>query len=312
MWKPILAFAVAGPCLAQAPPGQNSLVKGVGNFIHDVANLDQSVHFYKDVLGMESPRPPGDWQTTDGVLKMYGAIGGKFRVANAQVTGVAMRIELVEFQGVDRKPVRRTLGEPGASLLILTTADLQPVLDRLKSANWPLGVNPTTGCNGRGIAVADPDGFQVLVLERSGSTAASAGRNFTDLRFGYTVSSDAVLNGPFKALKLAGASAPSNCRTVEESILNGPLTAVKLPDGFEITLAHSAARKRSAGTARPQDPGAAVLRLAVNDAEAAVRALGDAGIKVVSEDGAIQTLPPSGLKATILGAADNLFIQVVQ
>lgn len=308
MWKPIFALVICVPCFAQAP-----LVKGVGNFIHDVADLDQSVHFYKDVLGMESPRPAGDWQTTDGVLKMYGAVGGKFRVANAQVTGVAMRIELVEFQGVDRKPVRRSLGEPGTSLLILTTPDIQPVLDRLKAADWPLAVNLTKGCDGRGLAVADPDGFQVLVLERSGGAPAPAGRSFTDLRFGYTVSGDAVLNGPFKTLRIEGTPAASNCRTVEDSILNSsPLTVVKLPDGFEITLVRSAAGKRSAGSARPHDPGAAVLRLAVTDAEAAVRALSDAGIKVVSEGGAIQTLPPTGLKATILGAPDNLFIQVVQ
>src|SRR5690348_2081221 len=149
MWKPLLAVAIALPCFPQAP-----LVKGVGNFIHDVSNLDQSVHFYKDVLGLDVPRPAGDWQTTDAVLKLYGATGGRFRVATAQVAGVAMRVELAEFEGVDRKPVRRSLGEPGTSLLLLTVADLQPVLDRLKTADWPLAVKLTSGCDGSGIAVA--------------------------------------------------------------------------------------------------------------------------------------------------------------
>jgi catechol 2,3-dioxygenase-like lactoylglutathione lyase family enzyme len=309
MWKSMFAFVIAVPCFAQAP-----LVKGVGNFIHNVADLDQSVHFYKDILGMDVPRPAGDWQTTDGVLKMYGAVGGRFRTATAQVTGVAMRVELAEFQGVDRKPVRRSLGEPGTSVLILTVAEVQPVLDRMKSSNWPLSAPLTTACNGSGIAMADPDGFQILVLQRTGAgAAAAAGKNFTDLRFGYTVSSEAVLNGPFKALLLTGRPFASACRTIEESILNAStLTVVRLPDGFEITLVPSAPGKRSAGTARPRDPGAAVLRLAVPDAEAAVRALGDAGVKVVSEGGAIQTLPPAGLKATILGAPDNLFVQVLQ
>src|SRR5579871_5892766 len=108
MWKPMMVLLLAAPCFAQAP-----LVKGVGNFIHNVSDLDQSVHFYKDLIGMEMPPPPGDWQTTEGVLKMYGAVGGRFRVANAQVSGVAMRVEMVEFQGVDRKPVRRAPGEAG-------------------------------------------------------------------------------------------------------------------------------------------------------------------------------------------------------
>ena len=188
------------------------------------------------------------------------------------------------------------------------------MLDRIKTANWPPAVKLKNGCDGSGIAVADPDGFQILVLQRRGAGAATAGgKSFTDLRFGYTVSSEAVLNGPFKALHLAGGPLTSGCRTIEETILNSnALTVVKLPDGFEITLVPSAPGKRSAGMVRPQDPGAAVLRLAVVDEEAAVRALGDAGVKVVSEGGAIQTLPPAGLKAAILGAPDNLFVQVVQ
>jgi catechol 2,3-dioxygenase-like lactoylglutathione lyase family enzyme len=310
MWKTLIALAFSVSCCAQT-----SLVKGVGNFIHDVSNLDDSVHFYRDVLGMEAPRPPGDWQTTEGVLKMYGAVGGKFRVANAQVTGVAMRIELVEFQGVDRKPVRRALGEPGASLLILTVADLQPVLDRLKAANWRLAVKLTEACDGRGIATADPDGFPVLVVQRKSNAEPppAAGKNFIGLRFGYTVSDDAVLNGPFRALSLAGVPSADTCQPVEQAILKtSAATIIRLPDGFPVMLVRSTRGKKSAGAARPQDPGAAVLRLAVTDAEAAVRALGQAGIKVVSEGGAIQTLPPAGLRATILWAPDNLFIQVVQ
>ena len=311
MRKPIFVLAFALNCCAQAP-----LVKGIGNFIHDVADLDQSVHFYRDVLGMEVPRPPGDWQTTDGVLKMYGAVGGKFRVANAQVTGVAMRVELVEFQGVDRKPVRRSLGEPAASILMLTVADLQPVLDRLSAAGVPLTVKLKEACDGRGVAVADPDGFPVMVMERSRlEVSAPAGKNFIGLRFGYTVSSDELLNGPLKALKLEGGIRMHVCRPIEETILNSsapPPSIVTLPDGFEIWLVRSARGTRGAGMARPQDPGAAVLRLLVTDADAAVQALGQAGVKVVSAEGAIQTLPPAGLRATILRASDNLFIQVVQ
>jgi catechol 2,3-dioxygenase-like lactoylglutathione lyase family enzyme len=112
-WKLVLALSVAVSAHAQ-----DRLVSSVGNFIHDVAELDRSVHFYRDVLGMELQRPPGDWQTADAVLKMYDAAGGKFRVANAQIPGSPMRVEMVEFQGVDRVPVRRPWGTAGTSVLI--------------------------------------------------------------------------------------------------------------------------------------------------------------------------------------------------
>jgi hypothetical protein len=43
-----------------------------------------------------------------------------------------------------------------------------------------------------------------------------------------------------------------------------------------------------------------------------VEALKQAKINVVSVGGAIQTLPPAGLRATILRAPDDLLIQVVK
>jgi catechol 2,3-dioxygenase-like lactoylglutathione lyase family enzyme len=303
----IPAFVLALNCFAQAP-----LVKGVGNFIHNVSDLDQSMKFYRDVLGMESPRPPGDFQATEAVLKLYNAVGGSFRVGNAQVTGVAMRIELAEFKGVERKPVKRALGEPGASLLLLYVADLQPVIERLNAAKVPLAVKLTEACDGRGIATADPDGFPVVIMQRKGAEPIT-GRNFIGLRFGYTVSNDDVVNGPFKALGLAGERRTNICQPIEEAVLStiAPVT-VKLPDGFEILLVKSAPGKKAAGVTRPQDPGAAVLRLSVVNAEAAAQALTQSGTEIVSEGGGLQTLSPAGMKAGILKAPDNLFIQVIQ
>ncbi len=167
----IPAFLLALNCFAQAP-----LVKGVGNFIHNVADLDRSVRFYRDTLGMEMPRPPGDFQATEAVLKLYGATGGSFRVGTAQVTGVAMRVELAEFKGVDRKPVKRALGQAGASLLMLYVADLQPVLDRQS------GAKVTEACDGRGIAIEDPDGFPVVVIQRKGRSSRGAKLHRSALR----------------------------------------------------------------------------------------------------------------------------------
>ena len=311
-WKLALGLSIAASAIAQ-----NRLVTNVGNFIHDVGELDRSVHFYRDVLGMEMQRPQGDWQTTDGVLKMYDAAGGKFRVGNAQIPGSPMRVEMVEFQSVDRKPVRRPWGMAGTSVLMLTAADLTPILARLKSANVPELAKLKKACDGRGIVVADPDGFAVMLVERGGQAAGSppaksnATSNFTGLRFGYLVSGDALAKGPFAALGLTAETRTHACRPIEDVLMNGAASIVTLPGGFEIWLAKGKAEK-SEPAIHPRDPGAAVLRLMVSDVDAAVKSLQQAQVTVASADGAIQTLPPAGLRAVILRAPDDLFIQVVK
>lgn len=305
--KLLLVVASAASAFAQS-----ALVNNVGNFIHDVADLERSVHFYHDVLGMELPRPVGDWQTTEGVLKMYDAEGGKFRVANAQIPGSPMRVELVEFQGVERKPVRRTWGAAGTSVLMLTVSDLAPVEEHLKAANVPIAAGAKMACDGRGLVAQDPDGFAVMVVERKGPDPTPKS-NFTGMKFGYLVSGDAMAKGPFAALGLGAQVRNSQCKAAEEVLLNegGATSTVTLPGGFEIWLAQSRTNAAGAGV-RPRDPGAAVLRLMVADVDRAVDALRQAQVNVVSAGGAIQTLPPAGLRATILRAPDDLLIQVVK
>jgi hypothetical protein len=312
-----LSLIPTGFLLAAFVPGafaQNLLVNNVGNFIHDVADLERSAHFYHEVLGMDQPRPVGDWQTGEGVLKMYDAEGGKYRVANAQIPGSPMRVELVEFQGVERKPVRRTWGAPGTSVLMLTVSDLAPVEERFKASGTPIVAGTKTSCDGKGLVAQDPDGFAVMVVERKNPAQGDANKsNFTAMKFGYLVSGDALEKGPFAALGLQAATRKSACKPVEETLLNdgGAIATVTLPGGFEIWLAQSKTKGTSTGV-RPRDPGAAVLRLAVTDVDKSVEALRQAKVNIVSAGGLIQTLPPTGLRAVITGAPDELLIQVVK
>ncbi len=301
--KFLLGLAAAASCFGQTP-----LVANVGNFIHPVANLERSIHFYRDVIGMDMPRPASAAQTTEAVLKLYDASGGKFIVANAQIPGSPMRLEMVEFQGVERTPVPHKWGAAGSSVLMLTVADLGPVEERLKAAGAPMPVKTKQACDGRGLVTEDPDGSAVMIVERGTPGATS---NFTGLRFGYLVSNGAVATAPFAALGLKAETRTHVCQPIEEALFGQSASVVQLPNGFEVWLVKgSPAAKHPA--ARQRDPGTAVLRLMVTDVDAAVKALGTAGIKVVSEGGVIQTLPPGTTRAGILAAPDDLFIQVVR
>jgi catechol 2,3-dioxygenase-like lactoylglutathione lyase family enzyme len=308
-----LVFTMA--LLALPSRAQGPMVTGAGNFIHAVGEVERSVKFYRDVLGMELQRPLGPPQETAQVMSMYDAVGAKFRAGNAQIPGVAMRIELVEFQGVERKPVLRTLGTAGASVLMLTVKDLAPVLTRLSAAGIEAKVKK--GCDARGISVADPDGFPVVIAERSQSTgspaAVAAASNFTGMKFGYTVSDEAAMAAVFSALKLPVKQADSACKPVEEELAKarGRAQVVTLPDGFQYWLMKGKPEKTPV-LPRPRDPGATVLRLLVTGAPEAAEALGQAGLKIVSAGGVLQTLPPAGLKAGILRAPDGLLVQVVK
>lgn len=301
----VLAFLIATAALAQGP-----LVTNIGNFIHNVSDVERSARFYRDVIGMDMPRPAGDWQTTEGVIKMYDAIGGRFRVANAQIPGSPMRAELAEFQGVEKQPVSRPWGVTGNSVLMLTVNDLAPIQERVKSENATMLVAPQQACDGRGFVVADPDGFAVALIQRNAVPAADAKSNFTGMKFGYLVNGDALARA-IAALGLKAEVRTHVCAPIEEVLLGGASSVVTLPTGFEVWLIQGKPAGAHAPV-RPRDPGAAVLRFAVSNTDAAVQALQQAGLSVASAGGEIQTLAPGTARAAILRAPDDLLIQVVK
>jgi len=94
-----------------------SPVVGVGPFLHIVSDLDQSLAFYHDTLGLEVTGPVGgEHKFTDNpaVANLYGVPGKQFRAAVLKIPGSDMGIELVQW-GEARKPEAR----PGAVTLML-------------------------------------------------------------------------------------------------------------------------------------------------------------------------------------------------
>jgi catechol 2,3-dioxygenase-like lactoylglutathione lyase family enzyme len=120
-----------------------SPVAGVGNFLHIVADLDRSLAFYHDTLGLELSGPAGEHNFVDNpaVANLYGVPGKQFRAAVLKIPGTSMGIELVQW-GKPLEPNIQSVADPGAVTLIL---------------------HRTTGA---AAALRDPDGFPVE-LERS-------------------------------------------------------------------------------------------------------------------------------------------------
>ena len=283
-------------------------VVGVGNFIHNVADLDKSIAFYRDVLGLQLQRPASTFSGPPEVLNLYNAVGGEFRVGTLVIPGTPMRIELAEFRGVDRKPVRPTSG-PGTSILVFQVEDLNTVLARARAA----GVKPTTPeaitVPGRHvITLPDPDGFLVQLVElvaapdfapSPGKAATPGGIQLTS--FAYVVNDAAKFAPVFAALGLSAKKAEAFNGSLDLHMMNVaqgtlrrtrvvvPATGDAMPFLVDVIEVRGATSFKGKG--RPQDPGAAVLRLLVKDEDATVRALAAAGVKVASAKGEIVTLP---------------------
>ena len=111
------------PLRAQAPaqPAAAGVVVGVGNFGHIVADLDKSLGFYRDVLGLTvtGTIPYGP---NEAVAKFGHTEGGQSRVAVLRVPGLAMGVELIEYKDIERKAQPPRFDDPGAANLALRVA----------------------------------------------------------------------------------------------------------------------------------------------------------------------------------------------
>src|SRR5688572_10623880 len=63
-----------------------SPVVGVGNFSHIVQDLDRSLAFYRDVLGLEPANDMG-WSNMPAIMQLGGTPGAQSRMAALRVPG---------------------------------------------------------------------------------------------------------------------------------------------------------------------------------------------------------------------------------
>src|ERR1700689_3515425 len=117
------AFFPAIVMFAQTAPPESPVV-GVGPFLHIVSDLDQSLAFYHDTLGLELSGPTGEHKFTDNpaVANLYGVPGKQFRAAVLKIPGSEMGIELVQW-GEARRPKGEPIAGPGVATLVLRRSD---------------------------------------------------------------------------------------------------------------------------------------------------------------------------------------------
>jgi hypothetical protein len=237
----------------------------------------------------------------------------------------------MEFNG-DRSAVQPRFQDPGAATLIVTVRDLDAVMARVKQNNVPIvttGGGPVgiPGDKGedRGVVVKDPDGFHVLIVQPAvlPPPPPPPVRNVIDVGFAFTVSDTDRMLEVFKGA--LGFDASTEAFSSDRRCLDlfgvprtaqYRMTSMTVPgSSTEVSLVEfKGIDRKPTRQTTTRDPGSAVLRVRVKDANGSIKKLAAAGVKVTSTGGEPVDVVGGngGQRFAITSAPDNLFIQVVQ
>jgi len=133
-----------------------------------VADLDRSVAFYRDLLGMQVL-----WQRVyqeEYVRTLVGYPSATLRCAYLKIPGSAVKLELLEYQDVSREHGELRRADPGNAHLALAVPDLDKLWRTLKTAGVKIVSDPVVSTAGafkgtKTMYVCDPDGISVQLLE---------------------------------------------------------------------------------------------------------------------------------------------------
>ena len=324
----ISAFAACGMCLMGQTPTPAGEVLGVGNFIHVVADLDKSIEFYRDAIGLDLTGAPGPHPfTANAVVSTLYDAPGQSRVASFRIPGSEMALEIVEFAEVRDTPPRPRLQDPGAITLHLTVRNLDAVMTRVRQAKPKIPVVTTGGeplaiggaGKAREVIVRDPDGIFVRLTQPDPipPTTAPATANVIGAGFGVTVAdTDTTLKIYREVLGFDPQADAFHIDEAQAAVMGTSgaqirRTAMLVPGGsFPLELLEFKGIGRTPVHLAIHDPGASVLRLRVRDIDHIVKGLGAAGNPIVSSGGEAVSIGRS--RAVIVREIDNLFLQPMQ
>jgi predicted enzyme related to lactoylglutathione lyase len=312
-------------CMSLQPAFGQSDVVGSGNFSHIVTNLDKSIEFYRDVLGLELPGGEQPFGAKPEIMQLGNTIGAQNRIAVLRVPGSTLGVELIEYKDIDRKPAHPRFQDPGAANLTLRVRDIDAVMARVKSAGEKVltaaGGPVAIGTASRNVFLQDPDGFVVEVAQPvpppEASPQATTSGNLLGAGFETTVMdtektvkfySDLLgfqlrVGDAFNSNKLMAETAGTPGAQFRQSSGQIPGSTVR------ITFIEFKDIDRKPLHTRLQDPGTALLQLRVRDVDALVKTLKAGGAEIISAGG--EPVSRGNLRLAIVRDPNNLFLELI-
>lgn len=322
--KTIAPLVLLAACFA-AHSARAAEVVRVGNVSHVVGNLERSLEFYRDVIGLEPATAPTDWSPNPAIMRLGDTPGAQSRIATLRVPGSELGLELIDYKDIERRPVQIRFQDPGASNLMLRVRDLDAIVDRVRGSSgriWtPSGEPITLGGTARAVFVQDPDGFFVELLEGMPAQPGAAepppgnviGGDFE------VIVADAERTAEFYREALGYEVAVSETFDANELLTNTANTlgaafrrGTSTIPGTRVSMVFMEFKdiNRAPLATRTQDPGTTILQLFVDDVAAMTKQLAAAGGTVVSTDGVPADLG-GGTLAAIVRDPNNLFIELL-
>jgi catechol 2,3-dioxygenase-like lactoylglutathione lyase family enzyme len=321
----LVFFGATALAQSPAPPGD---VVGVGGFSHIVENVERSVAFYRDVLGLEMPNPPRAFASTPWIVDMGNTPGAQSRPAILHIPGSALGVELIDYKDIDRQAIHPRFQDPGAASLILTVRDMDAMIAKLKEAHAhinskggePAAIKGANGSTGHVVFVQDPDGFFIEISQRDPAppTTARASSNIIGGAFEIIVADlDATLHlyhdvlgfqtsppTAWDGTKLMMDTAGTPGAQFRRSAATIPGTSVMMA-----FMEYKDIDRQPLHT-HVQDPGTAILQVGVRDIDATVKSLKAAGVTIVSKNGAPVLNGTS--RFCMVRDPNNLFLELFQ
>jgi catechol 2,3-dioxygenase-like lactoylglutathione lyase family enzyme len=182
-------LVLCAPAMCQtAPGGQQGKVVGLAFVGRMVADLDQSVAFYKAIGFSQDPAATTAWRQDKVVAHLYGAEGIEARTAKMFIvndaSGQRFVVYLQELRGIKRRSLAgHPAWEPGATHFSLVVPDAQLLWSRLQSSgmlrarSWGAQLIAPPGQSRGTIAyLTDPDGLDIELLNQRPAAPEGADR----------------------------------------------------------------------------------------------------------------------------------------
>lgn len=274
-------IAAATTAYAQGPRSV-----GAGMLHLNVASLDRSLAFYRDVLGLEMRTPPTAPRAAAALVAEPGAL---LKTVVLRLPGTSFQLELVEWTGTPLRPQRMRIQDPGAVMLTMDVRSLDAMLSGARKLGLRVlteGGKPVAFDGPRGrtrtVMLRDADGFVVEMVESgSPSTAAGTGTGAVSEIAMYLTVADLEQTVTFYTrvfgfdMAPPGAARPTSERIQQffgDRTLATMRTARGTFPGSDITFTFQefGAPGRTAVRHRVQDPGGPIVPVTVQDFTAVI------------------------------------------